>query len=383
MMAKKRKICFITGARADYGILFSVMKAVSESEKLSLQLLVTGMHLDPKYGLTYDEIKKDGFNVDAKVVLSYKKNDPKEMALIFSQAVAGFTKVLQTMKPDFLVVLGDRLEMLAAAVTANFLSIPVVHIHGGEISGHVDGIMRHAITKLSHLHFAATDQAKKRILSLGEEPWRVFVSGAPALDRILAQTLPSKEELFRKYQLDLKQGLIVVVQHPVLSELAQSAQQMAATLEVVARSKIPFLIIYPNADAGGQAMIKVIERYRRNPLAQIRKSIPHLDYLSFLKYASVLVGNSSSGVIEAASFGLPVIDIGSRQSSRERGANVVRVGYSRKEIADALKKILKHPGLKKMKVKNPYHSGNAGVAIRKVLEDVPLDAKLLEKKMTY
>lgn len=381
----KRKICFITGTRADYGILSPILSAVKKSSSLELCLVVTAMHLMKDFGLTAREIKKDGYEAE-KINISYQKDSGEQMAVSVGQAVLKFAKLFAKIKPDIIVVLGDRGEMLAGAITANFLNIPVAHIHGGEVSGHVDGILRHAITKLSHLHFAATDSALQRILKLGEEPWRVKVSGAPALDRIINEKLPSKDNIFKKYNLDAKAKTILVVQHPVSTEIGQAAEQIRATLQAAEKMNLQTVIIYPNADAGGRAMIKEVEKYRQNNKFKIFKSIPQKDYFCILKSSSVLVGNSSSGIIEAASFEIPVVDIGTRQSGRERGQNVCHVFYGKDEIYKAIKEAIARSAKLSVvlkKVKNPYGQGMAAAIITDVLTNIPIDKRLLEKKITY
>lgn len=383
-MSQKRKICFITGTRADYGLLVPVMSLVEKSNKLDLCLIVTGMHLLKEYGHTFKEIKKDNFKV-YKINIDSKQKNQAPMGEIIGREIIEFSQKLMGLKPDLVVVLGDRGEMLAMAIAANYQNIPVVHIHGGEISGHVDGIVRHAITKLAHLHFAATSEARKRIINMGEEPWRVITSGAPGLDAIFKMKTPSKQEIYNIYKIDKNKPLIIVVQHPVLKEKDEATKQITATLKAILKYKCQVVIIYPNSDVGSDRIIKEIERYREHPLVQIYRSIPRQDYLGLLKIADVLVGNSSSGIIEAASFKLPVIDIGTRQESRQRGTNVLHTGYNEKEISEILNKILSRDKLlmsKLQKVRNPYNKGDASHRIVQVLQKVDI-SKLLAKKMTY
>lgn len=378
----KRKICFITGTRADYGILKPVFNAVQKSSKLELKIIVTGMHLESQFGDTYKEIEKDGFKINKVKIDSSGQG---KMAKEVGNAILKIAELLIKMKPDIVVVLGDRGEMLAAAIAANYLSIPVAHIHGGEISGHVDGVVRHVITKLSHLHFAATKISQERILKLGEEKWRVINSGAPGLDSILQEKLPDKEYLYKKYKIKPDQPLIILVQHPVLVEKNETRKQITESLNAVLSLKKPVIIIYPNSDEGSFEIIKEIEKNRNLAYVSIYKSIPHQDYLGLLSIANVLVGNSSSGIIEAASFRLPVVDIGSRQENRERGQNVIHADYNKKEIKDILQKILSRDRLlmsRFKKVKNPYGNGKASEKITRVLEETDLN-KLINKKLVY
>jgi len=382
----KRKICFVSGTRADYGILTPVMRAVRDSNSLELCLVVTGMHLMKEFGWTIDEIAREGFEITEKVDISYQKDSGLEMAISVGKAVGGFAEAFGKIKPQIVVVLGDRGEMLAAAIAANYLNIPVAHIHGGEVSGHVDGLLRHAITKLSHLHFPATQEAKQRIISLGEEPWRVKVSGAPALDRILHEKLPPKATVFKKYNLKTNEKTILLVQHPVLVEAKSAQSQIKETLEAVKDVGLQTVIIYPNADAGGREMIKEIEKYRGLKNFHIFKNIPQKDYLAILKYVGLLVGNSSSGIIEAPAFAVPVINIGSRQWGRQRACNVIQATYKKDEIVKAIRKILNPNSEFKIalsKCQSPYGRGDAGEIIEKVLSSIPIDQRLLNKKITY
>lgn len=375
-MPKKKKICVISGTRADYGILRPVLKEIKNSEKLDLMLIVTGMHLQKEFGNTYHQIEND--------LQKYIKVKAKDIG----ETISKFSKLFVQAKPDIVIVLGDRGEMLAAAIAANYLAIAVAHIHGGELSGHVDGVIRHAITKLSHLHFAATKKAKERIIKLGEERWRVIEVGAPGLDSIINANISDEKYLRKKYALDITKPLIIIVQHPVLAEAKESGAQIKETFKAILNyqnKKIQVIVIYPNSDIGNLDMIWEIEKYRKEKNIQIYKSLPHNDYLGLLKIAKVLVGNSSSGIIEAASFKLPVINIGTRQDYRERGVNVIDVGYNHKEISKALNKILERDKmfLKRLKqIKNPYGDGNASSRIVHTLEKMDF-TKLLNKKMTY
>jgi UDP-N-acetylglucosamine 2-epimerase (non-hydrolysing)/GDP/UDP-N,N'-diacetylbacillosamine 2-epimerase (hydrolysing) len=375
-----RKICVITGTRADYGILSPVMNEIKSTPGLKLSLVVTGMHLMKEFGYTIREIKKDGFKICEKVGISYKEDTPEAVANSIGLAISKFSKVFAKIKPDIILTLGDRGEMLAAAIVGNYMNIPVAHIHGGEISGHVDGVLRHAITKISHIHFPATKNSRERILSLGEDHWRIFVAGAPALDKILKMNYSSKKELHKKYNLEEGEKLILVLQHPVSTQVKVAAGQMKNTMEAVSYFKLPAIVIYPNADAGGRKMISVINKYKKYHFIKVCKSLPHKDYLGLLRIATVLVGNSSSGIIEALCFNLPVVNIGIRQEGRERGANIIDAQSDKKKIIKAINKAL-HTKIKKYK--NPYGNGQASRRIAKVLAAIKLDKKLLEKRITY
>jgi len=381
----KRKICVVTGSRADYGIFYSVMKAIKESSDFKLHIIATCMHLMKEFGYTVREIEKDGFDIYEKVDISYREDSGEVIAMAIGKAVSEFSKTFSMLSPDIVVILGDRGEMLAASIAANYLNIPVAHIHGGEVSGHVDGLLRHAITKLSHIHFPATQGSADRILRLGEEPWRIFKVGAPALDRIKKAHLPDKNRLFKKYNLSQKEHLIILVQHPVSSQVKDAGRQIKITLEALKTLKIQTVVIYPNADAGGRKMIEVIKKYEYLPFVRSFKSIPHEDYLGLLKFASVLLGNSSSALIEAPSFSLPAVNIGIRQEGREHGRNAINVDYDKRQIIKAVKKAVYNRRFRASvkKSKNLYGDGNASERIIKVLSRIKLDKRLLQKRITY
>lgn len=381
----KRRICVITGTRADYGILNPIIRKIQENPSLELCIIVTCMHLMKEFGYTVKEIEKDGFPIYEKVNISYKEDTGEAMAYSVGKAIIKFSKVFEKTRPDIVLLLGDRGEMLSAAIAANYLNIAVAHIHGGEVSGHVDGIFRHAITKLSHIHFPATSTSEKRILRLGEEPWRVFVVGAPSLDGIFAEDFISKRDLLNKYNLIDGEKLILVVQHPVSFQTDCAAKQMAETMKAVVKFRLQTIVIYPNADAGGRRMISVIRNYRKFTFVKTYENIPHKDYIGLLRIASVLVGNSSSGIIEAPLFRLPVVNTGNRQEGRERSSNVIDVPHKANRIEEAIRKALYnnkfHLLLKRCK--NCYGDGHAAERIGEVLSKIGLSNKLLQKKITY
>lgn len=381
----KRKICVVTGTRADYGIYYSLLKGILDSNALSLYLIVTGMHLMKEFGYSVKEIKKDGFPIYQKVYINYSEDSRRFQAVSIGKAIAAFAQTFSRLQPSIVVVLGDRGEMLAAAIAANYLSIPVAHIHGGEISGHVDGIVRHAITKLAHIHFPATEGSQARLLKLGEEKWRIFVAGALALDRILHEKLTTAKELFDKYGIDCSLPLLILVQHPINTEADQAAEQIKLSLQALVSFVLPVIVIYPNADTGGRSMIEVIKTMQNKKTIIVIKNLPHKDYLALLKIAAVLVGNSSSGIIEAPSFKLPFVNIGKRQTGREHGANVINAPNNKDAIIKAIKKALYDKEFLAFvrKGQNPYGDGNAARRMVNVLSSIKLNKKMLEKKLTY
>jgi UDP-hydrolysing UDP-N-acetyl-D-glucosamine 2-epimerase len=379
-----RRILSVTGTRADYGLMHSVYRHISGHPSLSLELAVTGMHLLEEFGSTLDEIKKDGYRYH--IIESTPGDDTKEaMVLFIGDFLQKFTLFLSGNRPDILLLVGDRGEMLGAAIAGAYLGIPVAHIHGGEITSTVDEYARHAITKLANLHFAATPESGDRIVRMGEDPSGVFVVGAPGLDRVLGEPLLPPDAIARKYALTPGEPLILVVQHPVSLDAGRSAFQMEETLEAIAALSRKTILIYPNADAGGRAMIEVIERYKGLPFLQIYKSLPSRDYLSLLSIASVLIGNSSSGIIEAPSFCLPVVNLGTRQQGRQRAGNVIDVDHDRMAIRKAVERALSDEEFRRTvrTGRNPYGDGKAGVRIAATLALVKIGRDLLGKQITY
>jgi len=380
-----KKIAVVTGTRAEYGILRPVLRAIKSSPQLDLALIATGMHLSEEFGGTVKEIEKDGFKIDAKVEMIHTRDTGAAMAKSIGKCVSGMTDALERIKPDILLLLGDRAEMLAAAVVASYMGISIAHLHGGEVSGGVDDSVRHAITKLAHIHFPATEKSAKRIIKMGEDPSRIFVVGAPSIDTILNERLPKQVEIAKKYGLNLSKPILLVLQHPVVTEADEAAGQIKETLDAIAGLKYQTILIYPNADAGGRRMIKMIKKYKKHPFIKSFKSIPYTDYLGLMRVVSVMVGNSSSGIIEAPSFHLPVVNIGTREKGRERSTNLIDVNYETREIVKAVKRALYDKKIrnKVKRCKNVYGDGKASQRIVKVLSEINITPKLLQKKITY
>ena len=377
----------VTGARSDYGILRPVLFALMKSRNVRISLIVTGMHLSEQFGLTVREIEEDGFPIDARVDMLLDGATPVSMAKSAGIGVLGISSALDLLRPDILLVAGDRMEPLAAAIAASYMNIPVAHIHGGDrsVGGHIDDSIRHAITKLAQIHFPASEESRERIIRMGEDPDRVFVTGAPALDTILGEPLTGHARICRKYGLDPGRVYILVVQNPVTREADDAGRQMGKTLEAVRELGIQALVVYPNADAGGQEMIDVIRRYHGDPLIHAVQSLPHKDYLSLLKGAGALVGNSSSGIIEAPSLHIPVVNIGSRQKGRERAENVLDAPYSRAGILKAIRRALEDEGFRERvrTCRNPYGDGYAAERIVGKLTGIKITRDLLRKEITY
>ena len=379
-----RKILYISGTRADYGLMKSVLSAIRSHPDLCLNIGVTGMHLMPEFGSTLDEIKQDGFSyhiIDA----TYSQDSREAMALFVGDCIRGCVGLIQQLKPDILLVLGDRGEMLSAAIAGAYLGIPVVHIHGGDLTSTVDDIARHAITKLSHVHCPATQESADRIIKMGENPEHVHVVGSPGLEQILKKSHAESEELALKYSIDWSRWLILVIFHPETFDQDHSSVHIDLLLNAALSFHEQVIVIYPNADAGGRAMIDVIMRHSGDPDLHAFPSIPHCDYLGLLKHSSVIVGNSSSGIIEAPSFGIPAVNIGNRQRGRIRGKNVIDTGYTRDEISAAISKALYDNSFRdsvKM-ADNPYGDGRTSSKITRIFAELQITPDLLQKRMMY
>lgn len=382
-----RRITVVTGTRAEYGVLYPVLRAIEAHPELKLFLVATGMHLSHEFGYTIQEIEEDGFKIDAKVDMLLSSDTTTAMAKCVGLGIIGMAQTWEQLKPDIIVALGDRVEPLAAAIAGAYMNILVAHIHGGDacIGGSIDDSNRYAITKFAHVHFPATERSAERIIKMGEEKWRVHQVGSPALDIILNEPLIPTETLAKLINLDLSRPLILLIQHPVTVQVDEAPQQMKETLKAIVEIGNPTVLVYPNSDAGGRRMIEVIKQYREYPFIKTFKSLPRKEYLSLMKLAKVMVGNSSSGIIEAPSLGLPVVNTGIRQEGRERGKNVIDVGHNKQEIVKGIEKALadKEFLAKVKKCESPYGDGKAAPRVAEILGKVEITPQLLQKKITY
>ncbi|WP_413374359.1 UDP-N-acetylglucosamine 2-epimerase [Paenibacillus taichungensis] len=379
-----KKIAVVTGTRADYGIYYPVLKAIEEEITLDLHLLVTGMHLSPQFGNTVELIRRDGFRISAQVDCLLQGASHGNMSRSIGLAILGMTQALESMKPDTIVVLGDRGEMLAAAVVGAHMNIPVVHLHGGEVTGTIDESVRHAISKLSHIHMVATVQSEERLLKLGEDPWRVHVVGAPRLETMMNTLLPDHKKTLEKYNIRLhSKGYILFAYHSVTTE-SVDLQIFTNMLNVLVNSKLDIICIMPNSDAGSDALLGMYNQFSNIDGIQLITNFEPLDYLVMLQNAEALVGNSSSGIIEAASFHVPVINIGTRQGRRERSSNVIDII----ESPTALKKALEEatsPHFRQIvsSTQNVYAKDNTSHLIVDILKKIKNSDQLIQKTITY
>ena len=377
-----RRICVVTTSRADYGIYRPVLREITRRPDLELRLLITGSHLLPQFGLTVREIESDGYDTSERVEVPLSGDTPAAIVTSSAQAMIGLAECYTRLRPDLLMVLGDRFEMHAAVSAAAPFLIPVAHIHGGELTeGAIDDSLRHSITKMSHLHFAATEVYANRIKHMGEEPWRITVSGAPSLDNLNGFQPLDDSTLAERFGLTLDEPFLLATYHPVTLENEAPETKLDQMLLALGKVDMPVVFTYPNADAGSSKIISRVEAY----VSQTRRGwlLPSLGsegYFSLMSRAAAMVGNSSSGIIEAASFHLPVVNIGNRQQGRVRAANVIDVGDGQQEIEKGLRRAL-DPNFRSSlaNLQNPYGDGHAAERIVDKIQSVELNQGLLKK----
>lgn len=381
----KRRICVVTGTRAEYGLLYWLMKEIQGDSDLELQIIATGMHLSPEFGLTYQTIEGDGFHINAKVEMLLSSDTPVGVAKSIGLGVIGFADAFERLRPDIVVVLGDRFEIFAAAQAAMVAKIPIAHIHGGETTeGAFDEAFRHSITKMAHLHFTATDEYRRRVIQLGECPDRVFNVGALGIDNIKKLKLMDRKEFEESINFRLGHRNLIVTFHPVTLETAPAREQfhnLLAALDEMDDTKVIFT--KPNADTEGRAIMKMIDGYvAQNSSKSIAfVNLGQLCYLSALQFVDAVVGNSSSGIIEAPSFKIGTINIGDRQRGRSRAESVIDCEPTKEAILTAIKKLYSKEFQAKFKdVKNPY-GGGATEEIKKILKEKDISGIL--KKEFY
>ncbi len=394
---KKRVIAVFTGNRAEYGLQFPVLKAIDNHPKLEYRLIVSGAHLDKNFGNTLEEIANDGFHIDAEVKIEMDASTLEANVQAIGTGVLNIGKAIQKIQPDMMVVYADRFEGFSAVIAATQMNIPTAHIEGGDLTegGALDDSVRHAMTKLSHLHFTTNQQASDRILGMGDEAWRVHTVGFPAIDMISEGNYATPDEVLKKLKVDLFRPIVLFTQHSVTTEFTLAAEQLnpsLSALKILAESGVQIIATYPNNDAGGAVIIKKLEGLGACQIdnVQVHQSLGRYLYHGVLALAKdrsnrvVCVGNSSSGIKETPFFGCPTVNIGSRQKGRLRGQNVIDVHYNTKSIIDAVKKCINDKKFRNIcsETDNPYYLGNAGNKIAEVLAEVPINNDLIRKKMT-
>ncbi len=382
-----KNILVLTGTRAEYGLLKSSMETIKAHDQLSLSAVATGMHLSPRYGNTVEEIRKDGFTIDREVPMLVEGDTGIAMAKSLGLGTTSLADAFASLDPDIVLLLGDRDEALAGALAAAHMNIPVAHIHGGDAmeGAVIDDSIRHAITKFAHIHFPASEKSAERIRKLGEEEWRITISGAPGLDDVLSGEYEDPETVINRYGIDPDRQLLLLVQHPVTTQSEYAGQQMAATLDAAELVEAQTVIIYPNSDSGSDEIIEEIESRSFDESVKTFQSLPRREYLGLMAAADVMIGNSSSGIIEAPSFGLPVVDIGPRQKGRERAENTISVSHQRDPIQDAIERCLYDETIRSRaeRCRNPYDYDGAGVRVCETLADIDITDQLIQKNLTY
>ncbi|WP_411348132.1 UDP-N-acetylglucosamine 2-epimerase [Paenibacillus sp. WLX2291] len=378
-----RKVLVITGTRADYGIYYPILKEIEQDLEMELHLLVTGMHLSPQYGFTVQDIRQDGFRISAQVDCLLQGSSHANMARSIGLALIGMTQAIESIQPDQIMILGDRGEMLSAAIAASHMNIPVFHLHGGEVSGTIDESVRHAISKLAHIHLVATELSGERLQRMGEDHWRIHIVGAPRIETILTANLLPLKSIKEKYKLQHIKDYILFIYHPVTTE-RNFGEALKPIIQTLINTGYDIICVMPNADAGTDIIMNIYKSFQGHPKYHLITNFEKMDYLTVLKEARILVGNSSSGIIEAASFHVPVINIGSRQEKRERSSNVI----DSDENPENVKKLVEYALSKQFKelvqsTNNVYQQENTSKKILGVLKETIYSESLIQKTITY
>lgn len=377
-----KKIAVITVSRADYGIFYPILKEINKDKNLKLQLIVSGSHLSYNFGYTIKDIEKDGFEINDKVEMLLSSDEPSSISKSIGLGIIGFAKSYELLKPDILMLLGDRFETLAAAVASIPFNIPIAHVHGGEeTEGAIDNVIRHSISKMSHIHFVTTKEYAKRLINMGEEKRRIYIIGAPSLDNLKNLKLFQVKDLEKKLDFSLNPPPLLVTFHPVTMEIENTEYYINELLKALLELKFPVIFTMPNADTKNSIIRnKILEFSKSYKNCKVFENLGTKLYFCLMKYALAMVGNSSSGIIEAPSFKLPVVNIGTRQKGRIKAKNVIDTGYSSNEIIEAIKKATSKDFRKRLgNLKNPYGDGNALKKLVKIIERIKIDKEFLKK----
>ncbi len=378
-----RTIAVVTGTRAEFGLLTPIMKAIRADRRFRLQVIAAGQHFVANRGNTWKEIPRAGFRIDAKIKAPEPTRATAWMGEALGDMTAGFSRLFARMRPDWLLVLGDRAEPLAAALAATELGgIAIAHLHGGEVTGHrLDDQGRRLLSAMAHLHLAATPLSARRLKAMGEAPWRIRRVGAPGLDSILGASRVQRRDILPRYGLSASEPFLILAQHAVPHQADQARRQVLETLKALRLVKLPVIATAPNTDRGGEVILRELRKAASaGHLRRLVPSMPHRDYLALLSHAAALVGNSSSGIIEAPAFGTPAVDIGVRQAGRERSAQVIPVPHRAEAIAGGIRKALSSAFLRRIaRIRSPYGDGHTTPKVVRLLATLPLDERLLSK----
>lgn len=379
-----RRILVTLESRATYGYSRNVMRAMRDVPELELATLVTGMHLMPEMGNSVDLIRADGFPVTAEVPLAPEGDGAGAWSEAMGTAMAGFARAMEEIEPDIVLLSGDRAETMTLCMTAAYMGLPVAHVQAGDKSGHIDDAARYAIAKLGHIHFASCEDSANRLRNLGEQEFRIFNTGAPQLDDINRDFAPDPIEL-EGGRFDPSRAYLLLVQHPVMAERDEVDAQMRASLEACLKTGLPVVWIYPNSDLGYADILSLIEDYKAHPQIVAAANLDRDVYFALLQNCAALVGNSSSGILEAPSFRVPVVNIGNRQRGRLQASNITNCGVSESEISVAIDKALNDGAFRQAveSAVNPYGDGKSGLRICEILRDIPIDRRLMDKETTF
>ena len=376
----RRTVAVVTGTRAEFGLLTPILKAIRDDRRrFRLKVVAAGQHFVASHGSTWREIPKAGFRIDARVRAPEPRADPAWMGEALGAMTAGFSRLFARIRPDWLLVLGDRAEPLAAALAATELGgIAIAHLHGGEVTGHrLDDQGRRMLSALAHLHLPATALSARRLKAMGEAAWRIHLVGAPGLDSILSSKPSARADVRRRYGLPGSVPYLILSQHAVPHQASQAGAQIRQTLQALDRIGLPVIACSPNTDAGGEGILQALRASRK---VRFHASLPHADYLALLRDASALVGNSSSGIIEAPSFGTPSVDVGVRQAGRERTVHVVSAPHRASAIEAAVRRVLAPAFRRRIaRVPSPYGDGRTTPKVVRLLASAKMDDRLLEK----
>lgn len=384
----KRVILGVTGIRSDYDIMSSVFKAIAAQPQLELKIVATGAHLSEAFGRTVEDIRSDGFVVEEEVENLLTGDQASSRVKGLAIQLQGLVQTVARLRPDILLVLGDREEAMTTALVGAYQNIPVAHIAGGDrVIGNVDDQVRHAVTKLANLHFVTNQASAERVLRLGEQPFRVHQVGHPGLDRYVLEPRMTCAQLSSRLKFALAEGekFILLIQHAISTEIQGAFWQMKTTLEAVHELGVKAILSYPNSDAGGLQMIRAIGEYEDQPLIHVEKNLPRSDFINLMRRASCLVGNSSAGILEAPLLKLPVVNIGNRQVGRLHAENVQFVPHEKGKILEALRRAVFDEAYRQSVTtcSNPYGDGQSSARIAQLLATIPIDRELLIKDLTF
>ncbi|MBS6702384.1 MAG: UDP-N-acetylglucosamine 2-epimerase (hydrolyzing) [Clostridiales bacterium] len=379
-----KKLMFITGSRGEWGYIRPILNLLNQHEEAKAVLVVTNMHLLPSYGNSYKEIEHDGFHIDYKVHMSLDGYSHYTQAKSLGIFLNSLPDIIEAEKPDWIVLAGDRGEQLMGAIAGAYTYTPVAHIQAGELSGNIDGMTRHAIGKLVHMHFASNQDAANRLVKMGEEAFRVFNTGAPQVDEMVNAQYTEISEIEKKLSLELKDGYLLAVMHPVTEEADKAGEQARIFIESLNCFSLPKIVILPNNDAGSNSVKKAIMNYRKGNY-HMYANLKREDYLGLLKNCACIVGNSSSGLLEAPTFKIPSVNIGRRQNLRFRGINVIDVPFEEDKIVNAINKAISKEFRSYLQENciNPYGDGHSSERIVDLLLHTKVDNKWLVKNLTY